>query len=170
MHEPVSSEACPIEADTFAASLEKIFESDKERNFFTNAELIKDISEFSLEELNIALSSLSNLRAGDEHGCVVELLKYGNDALKEEILACFNRILYHLRIDSSWHQSIFRMLPKDGDLSDVGNWRPIAILPILYKVFAKMLYFRLGFFDANLMTSTLLHLVSVLKMHYSAQK
>ena len=36
------------------------------------------------------------------------------------------------------------MLPKDGDLSDVRNWRSIAILPILYKAFAKIFYFRLS--------------------------
>ena len=35
------------------------------------------------------------------------------------------------------------MLPKTGNLQCVSNWRPIAILPILYKVFAKMLYYRL---------------------------
>ena len=35
------------------------------------------------------------------------------------------------------------MLPKSGDLKNPSNWRPIAILPILYKIFAKMLYYRL---------------------------
>ena len=35
------------------------------------------------------------------------------------------------------------MLPKNGGLNCASNWRPIAILPILYKIFAKMLYYRL---------------------------
>ena len=30
-----------------------------------------------------------------------------------------------------------------GDLKDASNWRPIAILPILYKIFARLLYQRL---------------------------
>ena len=32
---------------------------------------------------------------------------------------------------------------EGGDLSDVNNWRPIAILDVAYKVFAKMLYNRI---------------------------
>ena len=36
------------------------------------------------------------------------------------------------------------MLPKDGDLSSVSNWRPIAILPVIYKLFARFLYNRIS--------------------------
>ena len=38
------------------------------------------------------------------------------------------------------------MLPKSGDLKDPSNWRPIAILPILYKIFSRLLYHRLKVF------------------------
>ena len=37
---------------------------------------------------------------------------------------------------------IFSMPPKSGDLAQVSNWRLIAILQILYKLFARMLYHR----------------------------
>ena len=36
------------------------------------------------------------------------------------------------------------MILKEGDLSEVGNWRPIAIFSISYKVFARLLYHRLS--------------------------
>ena len=36
------------------------------------------------------------------------------------------------------------MLPKSGDAHEPGNWRPIAILQILYKVFSRMRYNRLA--------------------------
>lgn len=36
------------------------------------------------------------------------------------------------------------MLPKGGDLTKVGNWIPIDILLIRYKVFEKNLYHRLS--------------------------
>lgn len=36
------------------------------------------------------------------------------------------------------------MISKDGPLQDVANWRPIAILPISYKLFARMLYIRIS--------------------------
>ena len=35
------------------------------------------------------------------------------------------------------------MVPKSGDLQQTKNWRPIAILKITYKIFAKMLHDRL---------------------------
>ena len=36
------------------------------------------------------------------------------------------------------------MLPKSGNLADSSNWRPIAILPIFYKLFARMIYNRIS--------------------------
>ena len=35
------------------------------------------------------------------------------------------------------------MLPKSGNLKEASNWRPIAILPVLYKLFSSLLYQRL---------------------------
>ena len=36
------------------------------------------------------------------------------------------------------------MLPKDGDLSMPSNWRPVAILPIICKLFARLVYDRIS--------------------------
>eukprot|EP00973_Karenia_brevis_P009778 1320948-Karenia_brevis.AAC.1 len=47
-------------------------------------------------------------------------------------------------MESSWSETVFHMLPKKGDLHDPANYRPIAILPTLYKLFSKMLYSRLS--------------------------
>ena len=37
------------------------------------------------------------------------------------------------------------MLPKDGDLKELSNWRPIALLQIFYKIFAKLVYNRISY-------------------------
>ena len=55
----------------------------------------------------------------------------------------YNSILDTGSTPSNWHVTVFRMLPKSGDLSDANNWRPIAVLPILYKIFSKLIYARL---------------------------
>ena len=35
------------------------------------------------------------------------------------------------------------MLPKNGDLTDPGNWRPIAVLKTLYRLLSRMIYNRI---------------------------
>ena len=55
----------------------------------------------------------------------------------------YNSILETGNTPLNWHVIIFRMLPKNGDLTDVNNWRPIAVLPILYKIFSKLVYSRI---------------------------
>ena len=60
-----------------------------------------------------------------------------------KLLELFNNIILQGRIDDDWHVTIFNMIPKSGDLQNPANWRPIAILPILYKIFPRMIYHRL---------------------------
>ena len=87
---------------------------------------------------------MANLKAADEEGLCMEMFKYGSSRLKKELLKCFNSIFRTGEIDDSWTVAIFQMLPKTGNLNDVANWRPIAILPILYKIFAKLVYQRIS--------------------------
>lgn len=55
----------------------------------------------------------------------------------------YNDILKTGVAPQNWYDTTFAMLLKSGDLKKVTNWRPIAILPVLYKIFAKMLHYRL---------------------------
>eukprot|EP00973_Karenia_brevis_P060491 8413299-Karenia_brevis.AAC.1 len=43
-----------------------------------------------------------------------------------------------------WHESTLKILFKGGDAREAKNYRPICVLPLLYKVFALMLYQRLA--------------------------
>ena len=52
----------------------------------------------------------------------------------------FNKIFSDWTFDESWHDTILQMLSKDGHLKKLSNWPPIAVLPIFYKVFAKLIY------------------------------
>ena len=77
------------------------------------------------------------------NGISLEMIKNGSPLLHNSLLLMFNDMLLHGRLDSTWHNTIFQMLPKSGDLKNASNWRPIAILPVLYKIFSKMLCNRL---------------------------
>ena len=86
---------------------------------------------------------MANNRGADSNGLSADMIKHGTVELRECILEGFNNMLLSGSIEISWHHTLFTMLPKSGDLSNAVNWRPIDILPVLYKVFSKMLHFRL---------------------------
>ena len=99
--EPYQRKTCSIHDDEFAGFLNEIFSSDRTRHFHFDKSLIHDIPLFTTAELDEALLGLANLRASDEEGCVVELLKYASSDLKDELLACFNRIIRFGTIDEN---------------------------------------------------------------------
>ena len=72
------------------------------------------------------------------------MIKFSSSLLKINLLRCFNQSLQSGIFDESWTHTIFQMLPKSGDTSDISNWRPIAILPILYKIFSRLVYNRIS--------------------------
>lgn len=139
----MKKKACPIEPDVFANFLEELYKSDNIGSII-HVNILRSIPEFTVEEMTIALGQLSNLRCGDDHGIVAEMLKAASLTMHEQNCACFNQFLHRGFFDESWYVSIFQMLPKSGPLNDAGNWRPIAILPIMYKLFSRMLYNWLG--------------------------
>ena len=47
------------------------------------------------------------------------------------------------RFEQSWYETMLIMLPKSGCRSEVKTWRPIAILKISYKIFARLVHRRL---------------------------
>ena len=40
-------------------------------------------------------------------------------------------------------KGLISLIPKDGDAKDLNHWRPITLLPVIYKIFAKTLQMRL---------------------------
>eukprot|EP00973_Karenia_brevis_P019828 2718821-Karenia_brevis.AAC.1 len=83
-------------------------------------------------------------KAADAQNVVVEMIQHGSSKLHHHILIEFNKALHSGNFDTTWHRTLFQMLPKSGDLEEVANWRPIAILPILYKLFSKLIFMRIS--------------------------
>ena len=131
-----------IEAGTFANLLREVYESPNGQCEYDWL-LIQRIPLFSLVELEHAFKNMANNRGADSSGLIVDMIKHGTEELRQCILEVFNNMLLSGSIEISWHHSVFSMLPKSGDLLNAANWRPIAILPVLYIVFSKILHFRL---------------------------
>ena len=132
-----------VDSETFAEVLEKVYE-DAEGLIEVDIQEIENIPFFTLTEFSKALNKMRKRRGADMSNVVVELVKSGTVLLHEKLLEMYNSILSTGAIPQNWLVTIFHMLPKSGDLQNPSNWRPIAILPILYKVFARMLHNRLS--------------------------
>ena len=128
--------------DIFANFLQSIYESDSLQEF-PQRRFIREIAPFIVKELTLAMRKLNNGKAADGQGMTLELIKYGPPELHEKLITLYNEMLENGEIETTWRHTIFRMIEKKGDLEDPANYRPIAILAIFYKIFAKMLYHRL---------------------------
>ena len=63
--------------------------------------------------------------------------------LHQRLAETYNHMLRQGTFEPDWYHTVLTMLPKSGDLTDPGNWRPIAVLRTLYKLMSKMLLHRL---------------------------
>ena len=131
-----------VPPDTFADVFEEIYKSSAPPHQ-VQREMISQIPVFTIDEFMEALKHMKNGKCADSEGVVVEMIKHGSDLLHQTILSMFNEMLRTGVFDNSWSETVFRMLPKSGDLTKPGNWRPIAKLKILYKIFSRIIYQRL---------------------------
>ena len=58
-------------------------------------------------------------------------------------LCVLNEVLVQDTIPSSWCDTFFSLLHKGGCVEDSNNWRPVAILSIAYKIFARLVHDRI---------------------------
>ena len=133
------------DCEEFAFLLKQVYTSDLP-DLQIDPNVMRSISHFTCSELGDALRHMANGRGMDSNGIVVEMVKDASDRFKLKLLDVFNHILSNGIIQADWHTTLFSMLPKSGNLDDPANWRPIAILPIFYKIFSRLLYHRLRLF------------------------
>ena len=131
-----------VEPESFAELLQSVYESESTPDI-VNREQIQQVPLFELHEFSTALKYMKKGRGPDTFGITLEMIKLGSPLLHTLLVDMFNDMLLRGYLDPSWHNTIFQMLPKSGDLKDPSNWRPIAILPVIYKIFSKMVCNRL---------------------------
>ena len=92
------------------------------------------------DELQAALLSMKNGKAKDTSGIIAEMLKVASKSLLDAVLTLFNDV-FHFAADvpEVWRRTKLVVIFKKGDPKSPANYRPIAILPILYKLFSAML-------------------------------
>ena len=86
-------------------------------------------------------------KAGDDVGFVAELLHHSPEVMLEALLHLFRTVLLTGNVPETWKQTIFKILPKKREAQSTSDFRPIAVVRVLYKTFA---YLWLGRVEATL--------------------
>jgi hypothetical protein len=76
-------------------------------------------------------------------GVLTEFYKYLWDVIGADFSRMITQAVEAACFLVGMTKGLIVLLPKEGDLESLSNWRPIILLNSLYKIFAKALQIRL---------------------------
>ena len=100
--------------------------------------------EFTFDEVRDCLRSLKNHKAAGSDGIPAEFLRYSGGTGVQVLTHLFNAVITTRCVPSAWRQGVVVHLPKRGDTGDCSNYRPLMLLPVVDKQFAKLLSERIA--------------------------
>lgn len=121
-------------AQNFYEGLSKVFVE-------ANEELEVQIS---AEELRAALQSLESGKAPGIDGLPADFYKTFWLIIIEDLLSVLRDSPNKGELPLSCRRAVLTLLPKKGDLQEMKNWRPVALLCTDYKLLSKVLATRLS--------------------------
>ena len=127
----------------FAEMLAGVYTSEGPAYGAVGADNLGSIPLIQVAELQAALKQLKRGKGSDRHGLIMEMFQDGGVTLHTYLTTIFNNMLREGDFPPDWRTLMFIMLPKAGDTSKPSNWRPIAVLDITYKIFAKVIHNRI---------------------------
>ena len=130
-------------ADIFADFYEELYASQDRVEPHCGLQT-SPVPPFTCREVTEALKSLKSKKCADTAGIRAEMLKKGGEQLLGKLLELYNHILAGtLKSPASWKHSVISVIHKSGDAAQPQNYRPICIIPVLYKLFSKLMNKRL---------------------------
>ena len=123
-------------------NLQNIFLSYLDRSL-SPAESSSCEGPITLPELDSALRQLNLNKSPGLDGLPVEFYTTFWPLLKSDLHAVSTYAFTHTSLSSSQQHAVLTLLPKTGDLRLLRNWRPLSLLNVDYKLFAKVISNRL---------------------------
>ena len=123
------------------------------RSFFKWLPQIDRPGKFKLRKITVsevrkALKELKSKKATGVDGIPSRLLKNGSDAMASPLSVIFNLTIQQNVIPAEWKKAKVTPLHKSGTKDDPRNYRPISVLPVVYKVLERLIHKQLAsFFD-----------------------
>uniref|UniRef100_A0A7I4Z1H7 Reverse transcriptase domain-containing protein n=1 Tax=Haemonchus contortus TaxID=6289 RepID=A0A7I4Z1H7_HAECO len=104
---------------------------------------MEEMLPFLSSEVRHAIETMPRGRAPGKDGISVELLQACGPPLYRALARRYTRYLAECTVPTAWKQSSTVLLFKKGDKEDLANYRPITLLPVLYKVFTRCILARI---------------------------
>ncbi|EFO97547.1 hypothetical protein CRE_26029, partial [Caenorhabditis remanei] len=98
---------------------------------------------FLPEEIQHSLNSFQNGKAAGEDKISADFLKSCHFTVHKLLAKRFSRYLKEGKVPTKWKSSKTTLIFKKGDKENLENYRPICLLPVLYKVFTKCILNRI---------------------------
>ncbi|KAE9416226.1 hypothetical protein Angca_002722, partial [Angiostrongylus cantonensis] len=90
-------------------------------------------------EIRDAISSVKIRTASGPDRVRSVHLKNIPPVLVNTLARLFTRYLSECKVPTQWKTSKTALLLKKGDLHDIGNYRPICLLSVVYKLFTRVI-------------------------------
>ena len=100
--------------------------------------------EITVSDVLAQLWRLDVRKATGQDGISARLLKSVAEELANPLTYIFNLSLQSGIIPSAWKQSNTTPVHKGGSCDDLGNFRPISVVPVTVKVLEKLISFQLS--------------------------
>ncbi|KAE9415930.1 hypothetical protein Angca_004405, partial [Angiostrongylus cantonensis] len=94
-------------------------------------------------EIRHAISSVKNRTAPGPDRIRSEHLKNLPPILVSTLARLFTRYLFECKVPAQWKTSKTVVLFQKSDLHDIGNYRPICLLSVVYKLFTRVILNRI---------------------------
>ena len=73
-----------------------------------------------------------------------DILRLRGEDTIEILTKLFNKIMEMEEIPNQWNEAKVIILHKKGNMKDIKNYRPISLLPHLYKIFTRVILARVA--------------------------
>lgn len=97
----------------------------------------------TIDEINKIIDNLKSNSSAGIDGISAKILKSAKNMIVGDLSNCINKCLELGVFPDSLKIAKVSPIFKAGDKSDPGNYRPISVLPVISKIFEKVLYIRL---------------------------
>ena len=111
---------------------------------------LSEFAEVTLEEISNIIKSINIYKPSGIQNIPTRILKQLFTHKPELLMILFNKSLQTTLFPESWKIGIVSPIPKQGNLLQMSNWRPITILPLPGKLLEKCIHKRLvEYFNEN---------------------